>query len=374
MLGENAEDDGGVLDRAGEPAHGIERPRDGHDPVAAHESEGGLDADDAVVCGGAQDGAGGLGAEGHREHPRGGAGGRAAAGSAGRAVGVPRVLRRGRLEHGELGRDRLSEHDASRLFEQRHGGRVVLRHEAFVDLGAPGRLDALGVEDVLDPERDAVQRPGWTTVGQLACALGGGLTRRVLVEGPPYIELRIEGAAARKERVGQLNGREAATSDIGCGLGYGEFIGFSHGALLDYCLLAWGSWDWKAYFLVSGGGYEGGHEYLDGLGGLAGGDQGTVFVRDAVDEGGDVVDHHVAATGKPAPTVARHHRHTLVGRAPHPHRVEGVALRLNEAGIGVVDLDARAVGVEGGSCPVADEDDALDSAARMAHVAESSRR
>ena len=105
----------------------------------------------------------------------------------GRAVGIPRVLRRGRLEHGELGRDRLSEHDAARLLEQRDGCRVVLRHEAFVDLGAPGRLDALGVEDVLDPERDAVQRAGGTTVGQLACALGGGLTRRVLVEGPPYI-------------------------------------------------------------------------------------------------------------------------------------------------------------------------------------------
>ena len=76
-----------------------------------------------------------------------------------------------------------------------------------------------------------MERAGGASIREEACALGGGLTRRVLVEGPPYIELRIEGAAARKERVGQLNGREAATSDIGCGLGYGEFIGFSHGAL-----------------------------------------------------------------------------------------------------------------------------------------------
>ena len=57
--------------------------------------------------------------------------------------------------------------------------------------------------------------------------------------------------------------------------------------------------------------------------------------------------------------------HILIG-------IEGVAFRLNEAGVGVVDLDARAVGVEGGGGPVADEDDSLDAAARMAHVAEAS--
>ena len=120
----------------------------------------------------------------------------------------------GRLEHGELGRDGLAEHDASRLLEEGDGCGVVLRDEAFVDLGAPGGLDALGVEDVLDPERDAVERTGGAGVGQLACALGGGLTRRVLVECPPHVELGIEGAAAREERVSQLYGREAATSDI----------------------------------------------------------------------------------------------------------------------------------------------------------------
>ena len=187
VVSENAEDDSGVLDRACEPAHGIERPRDGHDAVAADESEGGLDADDARVCGGAQDGSGGLRSEGHREHPRGGTGGGTTAGTAGSAVEVPWVLRGRGLEHGELSCDGLSEHNTTRLLEQGHGGGVVVRNEAFVDLGAPRRCDALSVVDVLGAEGDAVQGTYVLAVGQLSCALGSGIARGVFVKVHPHV-------------------------------------------------------------------------------------------------------------------------------------------------------------------------------------------
>ena len=81
-------------------------------------------------------------------------------------------------------------------------------------------------------------------------------------------------------------------------------------------------------------------------------------------------------TSRPPASRRQRLRGIIVTRSSvEPHILIGsksIALRLNEARIGVVDLDARAVGVEGGSGPVADEDDALDAAARMAHVAESS--
>ncbi len=52
----------------------------------------------------------------------------------------------------------LAEEHGARRLEPRHGGAVVWRLEAAQDLRAGGGLDALLAEEVLEGERDAVER------------------------------------------------------------------------------------------------------------------------------------------------------------------------------------------------------------------------
>ena len=75
-------DEGRVFDGEGEGADLVERGGEGHEPVAAHATPGGLEADDAAERRGLADRAAGVGAEGDGHHPRGHRGGRPARGAA----------------------------------------------------------------------------------------------------------------------------------------------------------------------------------------------------------------------------------------------------------------------------------------------------
>src|SRR5438876_902865 len=75
---------------------------------------------------------------------------------------VRRIARVGGLpggEAGELGRDRLAEHDCAGGAGERDAGGVRRRAMALVDRRAIAGRYVGGVDQVLDCDRDAVQRP-----------------------------------------------------------------------------------------------------------------------------------------------------------------------------------------------------------------------
>jgi hypothetical protein len=86
---------------------------------------------------------------------------------------------------GELGRGALAEDHCAREPQERHDGRVVHRPVVLIDWRAVGGRHVVGVEDVLDADRHAVQRTSRSFV--VACA---GLGERgVAVDKSPGTHL-----------------------------------------------------------------------------------------------------------------------------------------------------------------------------------------
>ena len=171
--GGDLEHQGGVLYRAGQPAHCIQRPAYGDNAAAGYAPVGGLEADDAVVGGGAQDGADGLGSQGHGADAGGDGYGGAAAGAAGGVVRVPGVKRGGWVKAGKFGGDGFAHHNGAGLFQPGQDGGVIVGDEVGVDLRAGGRRNAGGIENVLDADGYAVEGAGLGQRVEFALALPG---------------------------------------------------------------------------------------------------------------------------------------------------------------------------------------------------------
>ncbi len=128
--------------------------------------------------------------------------------------------------HGELIEVELAEHHGTIAPEIGRHRRFVMRLEALEDLGARRRLDALGAEQVLDAERDALQRAG----------LAGGDLRVRRVGHRQRAVGRFEEVGVQRPRLGhgvemrarQLAGGEGLRLQGVPRLGEGEFVGAAH--------------------------------------------------------------------------------------------------------------------------------------------------
>ena len=143
----------------------VERPRQRHHPVAAHPSVGWLDAGRPATVTRDPDRASRVAAGAAETHAGGQRRRGATAGAAGDVVEIPGVVGgavvrvRVGASGGELVHVQLAEQHRAGVAEPGDDGRVVLRHEVGQDLRASGGPDPGGVVQVLQRDRDPVQRP-----------------------------------------------------------------------------------------------------------------------------------------------------------------------------------------------------------------------
>ena len=145
------------------------------------------------------------------ERDRGAARG-AAAGAVGRP-GVARAAEQRRLGVGhvpELGRRGLADQDGAGALEARDRDGVLLGHVVLVDGGGERRAHALGVDEVLDVERHAVQG---TELGALREGLvgGGGIGERLIrTQGDEAVAGGLHLLGARQRGAHHLDGGDFA--------------------------------------------------------------------------------------------------------------------------------------------------------------------
>ena len=152
------EDECEVGNRTREGADMIELARQRQHAGARDEPMARLDREYAAEGGGPDDRSVGLGAERERHHAGGHRRRRSRRGAAGRARVVMRVARRAGMVIGELGGHRLADDDGAGRAQLGHHGGVVARPAATADRRAElGRI-IRRVDDVLDRDRNAVQR------------------------------------------------------------------------------------------------------------------------------------------------------------------------------------------------------------------------
>src|SRR5690606_35114756 len=177
--------DRGIAHVTGDRPGLVERrgKRDGTPARAA--AIGGLDADGAGEGSRLADRAAGIGRGGTGAQMRGNGCGRTAGGAAGhqllvRTFGTPRVDHRAVMRglvggaHGELVHVQLAEHDGTVVPEVPGDGRFVFRLEAVEDVTTGLGVHPFGREQVLDAERNALERAALAG----AEALVGGLSHR----------------------------------------------------------------------------------------------------------------------------------------------------------------------------------------------------
>ena len=205
-----------VFDRPGERARGVEAERQGEDAAAADQAVGRLDAGGAAEARRIADRAAGVGAHGaHAE--RGGDGrARAARRAAGLVVGVPGIARR---REGLVGRHRavgefvgreLAQDDGAARLQAAHGLGVDRGHVVGAQVRMAGRQHTLGLVDVLQPDRNAVQRAAAKALAQFRVGLPGRVARPVGGEGDEARDLVIDGCDAGEESFGERRRGELA--------------------------------------------------------------------------------------------------------------------------------------------------------------------
>ena len=216
------EDEREVGQRTREGADVIELARQRQHAGARDEAMARLDREHAAEGGGPDDRSVGLGAERERHHVGGDRRRRSRRGAAGRARVVVRVARRAGMVIRELGGHRLADDDrAGRAQLGDHGG-VVPRPAAAADRRAEFGRVIRGIDDVLDRDRDAVQRPDRVAL-RAALVERARLRERVLaVEMDERLDLAVEGFDAVETGADIILGRNGAAGDFRCGLGRGQ--------------------------------------------------------------------------------------------------------------------------------------------------------
>ena len=158
-----------VVERARERPDVVERGRERPQAVGRHAAERGLEAGDAAGRRRQADRGAGVGPEPERAQPGRERAGVAARGAARDAIG-PRAVDDGavgavarRHAPGELVQVGLAEHDRAGVEQPPHARRRAHRDVVAEDARAVGRAHARRVEDVLDEQRHACERPGRTS-------------------------------------------------------------------------------------------------------------------------------------------------------------------------------------------------------------------
>ncbi len=178
-------DQGDVAHVARKHAHVIQRLREDVHAGGGDGSEGRLESEDAAVGGRPDNRAGCLGADGERHHAIGDGGRRAARRAPRRAFQIQGVGGRSGRREGQLGGDRLAENDRARLAQHGHRRRVLARPPAPVERAAALGGHVGGVEDVLDADGHAVQRPEpGARIARGVGIAGGGERKLRIHEGP----------------------------------------------------------------------------------------------------------------------------------------------------------------------------------------------
>src|SRR4051812_39797750 len=141
------------------------------------------------------------------------------------AGGGPRQVE-GRAAVRKFVRLQLAKQDRTRVQELARRCRVFLRHLVDADLRAAGSEYAFGVVNILERERNAVQRSPVPTLRDLALSC-----LRLSASGPfrkrdERVHLRFERFDALQQCVGQLDRRKRARAYELSGLSKGEIVQF----------------------------------------------------------------------------------------------------------------------------------------------------
>ncbi len=188
VAGDHVQQGRGVRRGARHRPNMVQREGEREHPTARHQAIGRLQPDNPAGAGRVTDRAAGIGAERQREQPRGQPGAGAGGRPAGVVARVPRVACRregqveGRAANGEFMGGELAHHDRAGPAQPRHHRRIGRCHLADQDLGMAGGRQPADIDDVLDADRHAVQRPPAAPGGQFLFRLArrgqGGLRVR----------------------------------------------------------------------------------------------------------------------------------------------------------------------------------------------------
>ena len=232
VAGERLQDDRAVVHGARERPAVIERVRVGDDARAADEAERRHEPDDTAERRGATDRSAGIRAERDRHHARRDRGARSRRGAAREVREVPRIARgrprqierRARVRH--LVRGELAEQHGARVVELRRRGGVFGGNPVDEDTRVRGREDALRVVDVLQPERNAVERATCAAGRDLRFRLPRLLPREVERARDERVRLPVVLLDALDQRLDQIHGRQLPRLDQIGELGDREVVEF----------------------------------------------------------------------------------------------------------------------------------------------------
>ena len=217
----------------------VEEPRQRSDAGPADDPIRRLEAHATTEAGRDTDAAAGVGADGGGRQSRHDGGSRPAAGPARDALVIPRVhrgavglgVRRDDPVRQLVGGELAQQHRTGLPQAPRHRG-IVLRDPALVGGRARGRWDARRVDQVLEADRDAVERAPQPTLAHLVgqrTRVGSGPLGRDRHEGR---QLRVQLLDAGQVRLGQLDGRQLTVRHRGRRVAERQFRGIAHQCLL----------------------------------------------------------------------------------------------------------------------------------------------
>jgi len=209
----------------------VERIAERKDAAPADPPIGRLQPDDAAIGRRPADRPAGVRAHRRRAQPGADRGGRPARRAGRIVVGVPRVARR-REGQGEIRpADRelvgllLAQQHRSGILQAHPGLRVLARHMRLVDPRAGGGADALGLVDVLEADRDAVQRTARAPGRDLGICGARRRQRSVGQHQHIGMQFAVERGDARQIGLGQRERRQGAIGDRAACLGERELCG-----------------------------------------------------------------------------------------------------------------------------------------------------
>jgi len=217
--GHALEQPGGIGAGARQRPAMVERPGQSLDAVEIDQAIGRLQPGDPAIGGRNADRAAGVGADRGEAHAGGHRRRRAAARATRNVSAPPRVVGRavvrvvgGRAAR-ELVRVRLPDHDGAGRTQPPHRLGVVARYVVAMERRAVGRAHARGVGQILDRDRDTVQRAARRTTCELVREAARVTARLGVADGDEGVERRIMRRDAGETRVDELDRRDLARAN-----------------------------------------------------------------------------------------------------------------------------------------------------------------
>lgn len=142
----------------------------------------------------------------------------------------PEQGRVGQALAAELRRRGFADQDRALAAQPRHRHGVLVRHIVLVGNGAEGGPEALGVDDVLDGDGDAVEQAERLAGHHLALGFARRCNRLITAEGDETVERGLERLGARENGADDLDWRNPLSGDEAAQLGCGQATGIAvHG-------------------------------------------------------------------------------------------------------------------------------------------------